>query len=255
MATLETNDANLYYEIHGQGPPVLLAHGVGGNHASWYQQVPVLSANYQVIAIDHRGFGNSTDPSGAARSRFVDDLISLLDHLEIEQVILIAQSMGGGTCSGFASRCPQRVRALVLADTLVGMQQPAEISELMTSVRAKTDNLSQLERVLGARFRAEHPNEALLYQQIASFNKYVLKTLPGRLPDTCAAEQLAATGSPCLFIAGSDDILFPPEAIRAFQQRVTGSAYVEIPQAGHSAYFEKPAEFNAAVVNFLNSID
>jgi len=222
---------------------------------TWYQQVPVFSHSHRVVVIDHRGFGNSTDPANVGRTRFVDDLTALLDHLQIERATLLAQSMGGGTCSGFASRHPQRVRALVLADTLVGMEEPDEITEFMVEVRAETGNLSQLERVLGARFRSEHPSEALLYSQLASFNTYVLKTLPGKLPDSCTADQLSTSGIPCLFIVGSEDILFPPRAIRAFQQRVAGSSLVEIPNAGHSAYFEKPGEFNRAVLEFLGNLD
>src|SRR5687767_11320806 len=70
----------LYYEVHGEGRPVVFAHGMGGNHASWFQQVPVFAQHHMVVTFDHRGFGNSREVEGGAdRSRFVGDLKDLLD--------------------------------------------------------------------------------------------------------------------------------------------------------------------------------
>ena len=94
----------LYYEVHGEGPSVVFAHGLGGNHASWFQQVPFFARSYQVVTFDHRGFGNSRDVAGGAdRPRFVEDLKDLLDHLDITKAALVGQSMGGATCAG--GRC------------------------------------------------------------------------------------------------------------------------------------------------------
>ena len=77
MPTASINDIELYYEVSGQGPPMVLAHGVGGNHASWWQQVSYFTRWYQVVTFDHRGFGNSGDiPEGPGQSAFVDDLRS-----------------------------------------------------------------------------------------------------------------------------------------------------------------------------------
>jgi len=254
MPTAEINAAQLYWESHGEGPALVFAHGIGGNHASWHRQVPVFASAYRVILFDHRGFGNSTDPQGLGRAAFIDDLERLLDHLGIDRAILVAQSMGGGTCAGFTVRHPRRVRALVLADTLVGLEEPAEIRARMAEVRSRTADLPQLERVLGARFRAEHPADALLYAQIASFNRYRLKTLPGTLAQTFTPARLAATGVPILYVVGSEDILFPADIVRTIQQQVAGSRLVEIAGAGHSAYFERAQEFNEAVLEFLREI-
>ena len=102
MPYATTDDGvKLYFEEVGEGTPIVFAHGVGGNHASWFYQVAPFSENYQTVVFDHRGFGNSRDPGGPGRSRFVEDLHALLDHLAIEKAVLVAQSMGGGTCSVF----------------------------------------------------------------------------------------------------------------------------------------------------------
>ena len=86
MPRLAVAGADLYYESHGSGPAIVLAHGVGGNHAIWFNQVAEFSRTHRVITFDHRGFGNSTDPDGVGRSAYSDDLAALLDHLEERRV-------------------------------------------------------------------------------------------------------------------------------------------------------------------------
>src|SRR3981081_4918068 len=123
MPTARINGVDLYYEIHGAGPTVVLSHGVGSNHLHWWQQVPVWSKHLQVITFDHRGFGLSMD-DGRGLSAFVDDLIGLLDHLEIRRTALVGQSMGGFTVAGVASRQPERISALVLSSSSAGLVGP-----------------------------------------------------------------------------------------------------------------------------------
>jgi len=254
MPFVDCEGGELYYEEYGEGPTLILAHGVGGNHASWYHQVVVFSKNYRVVPFDHRGFGKSTDRKGLGRSAFVDDLTRLVDHLEADKVVLIAQSMGGGASLGFTCRHPDRVGALVLADTLVGFKEPEDIRDDMARVRRETESLSQVERVLGPKIREIEPEKALLYTQIAGFNATNRKTLKGSFDPLYAPEELAATGVPVLFIVGLDDVLFPPKAIKAVQKRVKGSFLVEIAGSGHSAYYESPTEFNDSVLSFLQAV-
>ncbi len=255
MPTAPVTGIGLYYEVHGDGPPVVFAHGIGGNHASWYHQVPAFRERYTVVTFDHRAFGNShDDPAGEGRSRFVDDLEGLLDHLGFERTVLVAQSMGGGTCSGFTVRNPQRVRALVLADTLVGLEEPPEIKAAMDEVRKATSKLAQLERVLGPKFRSQEPACTQLYSSIASFHAATRLNLAGQLPTRPSAEDLAATGVPILFLVGEDDVLMPAAQVTAFQRLVAGSKLVVVPNAGHSVYFEAPDAFNDAVLGFLAEV-
>ena len=88
------NGIEFYYESHGGGPAIAFAHGAGGNHLSWWQQIPAFSSGYRCITFDHRGWGASVEPPGGpGRKAFVEDLKQLLDHLNIERTFLIAQSM------------------------------------------------------------------------------------------------------------------------------------------------------------------
>jgi 3-oxoadipate enol-lactonase len=251
MPYIERGESRLYYESHGEGTPILFAHGVGGNHASWFNQIPTLSKAYRCVVFDHRGFGNSTDVEKKGRAGFLDDATALLDALNIEQTILVGQSMGGGTCLALVCADPGRALALVLCDTLVGMKLPEEIRPYMVEVEAATEGLSQAERVLGAQTRAREPERTLLYLQIASFNATNVRTLKGHMPPR-TPEELAATGVPTLFLAGGDDNLFPPHAIKCVHKHVPGSRYVEIEGVGHSAYFEAPHAFNQKLLEFFN---
>jgi len=253
MAFLDNQGSQLYYERHGAGPALILAHGIGGNHAAWYQQILALSQSYEVITFDHRGFGRSTDPAQRGRSAFVEDLEALVDHLNLPRFALIGQSMGGGTCVGYVARHPQRVAALVLADTLQGLVESPRASEIMNQARAATAELGQLERVLSEATRAQRPMIALLYSQLASFNAASRSSLRGEFAPLLAPEALAQLKIPTLFIAGQHDLLFPPAAIQEMHQRVQGSFYIEVSDAGHSAYFEQPAAFNDSILTFLQA--
>jgi 3-oxoadipate enol-lactonase len=252
MPTAPIDGVDLYYEVHGEGSPVVLSHGIGGNHASWYQQIGPFAERYRVVVFDHRAFGRSyADPAADARSRFVDDFEALLDHLDIPKTAIVAQSMSGGTAAGFTVRRPERVSALVLADTLVGMDEPLEVKEAMAPIREATANLSQLERVLGDGFRRDNPVGTGLYAAIASFNVANRTNLKGKYERLVSPEDLSATGVPILFLAGLEDKLYPPDQVASFQKHVAGSRFTVIPNAGHSVYFEQPQAFNKAVLDFL----
>ena len=253
MPYFTSGQSRLYYDDIGEGPAVILAHGVGGNHASWFNQVPTLSARYRTIAIDHRAFGNSEDVEGIGASGYVDDLARLFDELKLDRAYLVAQSMGGGTCAGFTCRFPERVAGLVHADSLAGIVLPAPWDEQLKALNTANDGLSQAERVLGPIIRETDPERTYLYLQIASFNSVTRKTLKGQM-EKWSPQTLAATGVPVMFVAGEHDVLCPPALLRIVHEAVPGSRFEVIAGAGHSAYFEAPDAFNPLLLGFLDSL-
>ncbi len=251
MATIPVAGGELYYSDRGEGPLIVLAHGIGGNHAVWYKQIAALSRSYRVVAFDHRGFGLSRDESGAGRSAFVHDLLALLDHLGADKAVLVGQSMGAGTCISFAGLHPGRVAALVIASSLHALIEPDDVAKIMDAARDATNDLPQLERVVSADFRRDNAVESLLYTEFSSFNRTNRKSLAGAWPLLQTPEALGALGLPILFLAAGMDVVFPIEATRLMQSRVAGSFLAEIEGAGHSAFFEKPNEFNDSLLSFL----
>ena len=160
--------------------------------------------------------------------------------------------MGGGTMITFAHQHPDRVAGLVIADSLHALVESSDVERLMNAAREATSNLSQLERVLGKHYVEENPEAALLYQQLNSFNNTDRSNLTGQYAKTkVSPDALASLKAPIMFLAGQDDILFPIEAIRLVQEQVTDSFIVEFDNCGHSAFFEKPIEFNDSLLSFL----
>ncbi|WNC71347.1 alpha/beta hydrolase [Thalassotalea psychrophila] len=252
MSILEINSNQFYYEVHGEGEAVVLAHGLGGNHVTWYQQVAVLAKAYKVITFDHRGFGSSTDNDKLGRAGFVSDLLALLDHLNIDKAALVGQSMGGGTAINFANKYPERVAGLVIADSLHGLVESDDVAKIMDQARLNTKDLTQLERVLGEAYRNENQAGTVLYQQINSFNATDKSNLVGDYaPDKIPPQELANLGIPVMFISGQDDILFPIDAVRLVQEQIANSFIVEFDNCGHSAFYERAQEFNDSVLSFL----
>jgi pimeloyl-ACP methyl ester carboxylesterase len=253
------NGIDFYYEEHGSGPPVVFAHGAGGNHAIWYQQVPFFARSWRTITFDHRGFGHSDDTNGLGRGSFVDDLLGLLDHLGISKASLVVQSMGGLSGMGMAVQHPERVSALVMADTLAGITLDGDLGERQRRNAEATRDLPQLDRVVSKSLPYRDPAKAELYLQVASFNKdnaTRLQPNPGAKalePLTLDQVKTAARSVPMLFLVGAEDILQPPDIVRAASRMVPNARYACVPDAGHSVYFEQPAVFNFEVERFLLS--
>src|SRR5712691_4299966 len=183
MPSARINGIDLYYEVHGEGPALVLAHGAGGSHLSWWQQVPVLSQHFRCVTFDHRCFGMSRDVSnGPGPKAFVEDLRQLLDHLGIQKAALAGQSMGGWTVLGFASAYPERATALVLCDTTGGMDDPDVVREFARLRETTRGDLTQvLKRAVSAEFPTRDPSRAFFYQQISALNVHVPPTLTGAM--------------------------------------------------------------------------
>ncbi len=268
MASAVVNGTDLYYEEHGAGPAVVFAHGAGGNHLSWWQQVPVFSRKYRCVTFDHRGWGLSLDGQQAGPAAFVEDLRGLLDHLGIERAALVAQSMGGLTCLSFAIAHPQRVWALVMGNTFAGMRGTVWLAadeELRARAHAVWDRRRRdgVRRALAPGFARREREKAFLYRQIRLLNEegpnhlrteeQVMRARAlERDPGVAASRQaLAAIRAPVLFIGGEHDEVMPPSLMEVACRLIPGSRMVVVPEAGHSVYFEKPDTFNRITLEFL----
>jgi 3-oxoadipate enol-lactonase len=258
MPVLTTNGCDLYYELHGQGPAIVFGHGAAGNHLSWFQQVPFFRDRYTCVTFDHRGFGRSLDPRPPEqRPRYDEDLAALIDHLGLAEVRLVAQSMGGWTCLGYAVTHPERVRALVMADTAGGLTSP-ELEAAREAARARTGRPTLLQGAISQKFRERNPVGAFLYEQIQGLNPPRDPAPAGGGPTlgrlSVTAEQAAALRVPVLFVEGEDDVLIPPEVIRVAQRMIPGARLAMVADAGHSVYFERPDEFNRIVDAFFAEV-
>jgi 3-oxoadipate enol-lactonase len=254
MPHTRINGIELYYEVHGEGPALVLAHGGGGNHLSWWQNVPELSRHYRCVTFDHRGFGDSHDiANGPGANAFVEDLHQLLDHLGIERAAVVGQSMGGWTVLGFAVAYPARVSTLVLCDTGAGVDDPEIVRELSSIRETGKGNLAQiLTRAYAADFPRRDPMRHFLYQQISGLNGHVpSKLLPMLIGLKHRLDAIVEKRIPTMLIVGEEDALASPRVMELIAGKIPNSRFVKVPGAGHSVYFERPTEFNRLLLDFL----
>jgi pimeloyl-ACP methyl ester carboxylesterase len=261
MPYLERPGARIYYEVSGGGPALVFAHGLGGNHLSWWQQVPAFQDRYTCVVFAHRGFAPSTEePGGPGGAAFADDLEALIDELGLEDVRLVAQSMGGWTCLAYSLRHPGRVRALVMCDTTGTLNHPgfAAIYAARPPGREQALFGRGIHPAAGERMAAEQPALHYLYWQInhlaSGLDKEALRRQLVEMRTT-PPEALAALRMPVLCIAGEEDVVIAPESVRLLAETVPNGRFVQVPRAGHSVYFERADVFNEALGAFLDEID
>ena len=254
MPKASLNGFDLYYESHGEGPAIVFAHGRGGNHLSWWRQVALFSKGYQCVTFDHRGWGSSVDtPDGPGLSAFVEDLRHLLDHLELDRAFLVAQSMGGLTCLGFALAYPHRSLGLVLGDTTGGIGD-SKVVDLLQDVHPPDH---ALRRALSPSFLEAHPDLAFLFQEVGQLNPEMpLNAVSSffRDPSGPQAAELAQLGVPTLLIVGQEDLIFPVNVMQEAQKLLPNSRLEIVPGAAHSTHFEQPETFNRLVGEFFAGI-
>ncbi len=254
MPLARINGIEIYYEVHGEGPALVLAHGGGGSHLSWWQNVPALAQRFRCVTFDHRGFGASHDVAdGPGANAFVEDLRQLLDHLGIQRAALAGQSMGGWTVLGLAAAAPDRVSALMLCDTHAGMDDPdveREQAKLRELTKGGLSNV--LTRAYAADFPTRDPVRCFLYQQITGLNTHVpANLLPRLIKLKNRYAPVVDWRIPTMLLVGEEDAIIPATVMEMMAHRIPQARFVKVPGAGHSVYFEKPDEFNRIVTDFL----
>ena len=254
----------LYYEVSGSGPGLLFAHGLGGNHLSWWQQVAHFATRYTCVSFAHRGFAPSSAIVGSPDpADYAGDLAALIDHLNLADVRLVGQSMGGWTVLEYAIANPTKVKALILSSTSGtldrcgcdpsgGATYDAWAKDAEAKVGAALANGIHPAMGIGAAERS--PALHLLYVSIdtmaGTLDKEKVRAGLRRTAQR-RLEELKDFRVPTLLIAGGQDIVFPSFLASAIAAVLPcGQAHL-IPHAGHSPYFEEAATFNRLVEAFL----
>src|SRR6516225_2937393 len=217
---LERPGCRVYYEITGSGPPLIFAHGLGSSHLTWWQQVPHFIDRYTCVTFAHRGYPPGSEIGVPDPQDFADDLVALIEHLQLPDVRLVAQSKGGWTAIEYILANPQhKVRALVLASTCGTIHKPS--IPLADPQRLTEWN----ERAAAARANTTRP------------------------PDV-----LRGISIPVLFITGGEDTTYPPFLSDALAPLMPNARVEQVPDSGHSVYFQRATVFNGLLDNFLSKV-
>ena len=259
MPLVNLGSATLDYEMEGQGPVILFAHGAGGNRLSWWQQVPYFMDRYSCVTFSHPGYGRSSWIGDVSdRINYSDVLLKLMDHLEIERAVLVAQSMGGWTCLPIAVRLPERVAALFMASTPGNLRTP-EINQAREANRERLEELRQsweersdgsFNPALGERCYTEQPGMHYLYSAIQGLNQ----PRASRLEIDITPEEMSCYLTPTMYITGTEDVVLPSSVIAAAAAVTPGAHFERVPETGHSIYFERPDVFNSLLSSFLSTV-
>lgn len=254
-----------YFTVHGpdSGWPIVFIHGFPFSSQQWEPQVEPLKADYHVVTYDLRGHGHTPSGRGPLMIEFlVDDLIELLDHLELKRVTLCGLSMGGYIALRAVDRHPERVHGLILCDTRSGQDDNEARLKRAGAIRGiRADGMEALaDKLMPALFSedaiaSEGAGVAAIREQIEATDPdgacQALGAMACRLDLT---DKLGAIATPTLIIVGADDGITPPADAQQLRDGIPNAQLVEIPDAGHVSSLSQPDAFNAAVLNFLGSL-
>jgi 3-oxoadipate enol-lactonase len=257
---IRTNGVRLVGDDVGRGDPVLFVHAFPVNRRMWAPQVEALSANYRCLTVDLRGFGESDVPTGPYSLDVVAaDLAGLLDALRLERVTLVGLSMGGYLAFAFWRRYADRLRALVLANTRAAadteatrasreaLAQLAEGEGLAPVVTAQLPRLLSPTAPPALREWVRDMIEEATPQGVAA----ALRAMAAR-PDS--SDILPTIACPTLVIAGAADTVIPGAEMEAMARQIPEATFAKLEGAGHLSNLEAPAEFTAALRDFLDGL-
>lgn len=271
IRSVEVDGQRIAYLDQGQGPPVILVHGLGGTLWNWEYQQAALSASHRVLTLDLIGSGYSDKPDIDYRpEELVESLRGFMDRLAIERASLVGNSMGAGVVAAMALAHPSRVDRLVLiggfpsgvrdklgntfVKTAVESRAPVWLVELGNWLAGR----GMTRRVLG-----EIVHDQSLLTSAVIERSYRNRTRPGLIPPLIRltrnldlweqgdALRLHEIRQPTLVLWGREDRVFAPAVGRELHHRIVGSRFELIPEAGHMPQWERPEAVNAILLDFL----
>ena len=257
-----SGDAELAVEVRGEGAAVLFVHGFPLDRTMWRHQVAALG-RWKRIAPDLRGVGASTAPAeGYSMTRYADDLVAVLDALGVRQTAVCGLSMGGYIVFELLRRHPDRVKAIILADTRAEADS-AEAKRARDELAALA--LAQGQDAVAARLlpkllgRSTHSAQPEVVGQVREMIRRVsvpgmvgaLRAMRDRFDST---ETLRAVLVPTLVLVGSEDQIVTPAAAQAMATRVPGAHFAIIPAAGHLPPLEQPLATGRVLTDFLEAV-
>jgi pimeloyl-ACP methyl ester carboxylesterase len=227
----------VHYEVSGEGPAVVLIHGLSGSGRWWTHNVPVLAHRFQVYNIDVVGFGRSRGQRLALREAG-GWLVEWLQVVGITQAHLVGHSMGGYIATEVAATTPERVRRLVLVDALVLPMGPGLVRHALDLARAfRYMSLNFFPVLLGDVLRAGSRTMWRATREVLSAD---------------LSHRLDAVRAKTMVVWGERDTLLDPQLGRELADRLARACFVCVEGAGHNPMWDRPHRFNELLLDFLS---
>lgn len=233
------NDIQMYYEIHGEGAPLMLLHGGLGNTGHWQDQVPALSGHYRVIAVDSRGHGRSTlTEQPISYALMASDVLAFMDYMEIGKAHVLGWSDGGIIGLHLAIHDPERVQKVI---AFGASYNPSGVRHDVMENQRFQDYIQSA----AGEYQALSPDPTQWDAFMQNIGQ-MWATEPN-----FDAEALESITVPVLVLSGADEEAILPEHLQEMAELIPASELLLLPGTGHFANWEKPDAFNAAVLEFL----
>lgn len=259
MPVMITDRTSIDYDVHGDGPPLVLIGGLGFGRWAWFKQVPALSRHFRVITFDIRGEVDLRE----GVSDLAREVVALLEHLRIGKAHVLGTSLGGFVAQELALKRPDLVDRLVLICTSYGGRGPESMSPQALAAMFGWGSLTPegaarrgLEAATADAYRAGRPEEfeQILRARLAdspSLATYSRQATAGSRFDT--SREVEDIFAPTLVIHGSDDRYVPVANAVALAEALPDAELKVLEDAGHLVFIEKSAEVNRRVIAFLKA--
>jgi aminoacrylate hydrolase len=260
MPKADIGDAEIYYEIHGDGPPLMLVPGLGGGGAFWAKQVPEFARHFRTIIHDHRGAGQSTH----SRIRYsveqmASDALLLMDRLGVASAHYVGHSTGGAIGQVIAQDHPERLRSLVLSATWGGkdpyFRRCFETRrEILTTLGVESYGRASMLVLAPPWWIAANDARVADMAKALAVNNPPLEVMVSRIDAIMAFDRRAGLGrirTPTLVIVARDDAVTPLHLSEELAERIPGARRVVLDRGGHFVPIILPGAYNAEVLAFL----
>jgi pimeloyl-ACP methyl ester carboxylesterase len=269
MPFVRTDDrVKLYYEEHGEGTPLVLAYGIGGNADLWDTNRDALAANHRLVLWEPRGHARSDSPADPAKysfARWTLDLKAVLDRLRITKAHVGGLSLGAGIATRFTLRFPGRVRSLLVTNSSSAAGLPLSVDHLLMRAQSIKVTLDQGMDAMAEFSMASNPNVrerlALDPSTKDEFYAYYRRLTPVGYANALRAllamdhitDQLPTIRVPTLLIGGDRDPSLAP--MKVMHKKIRGSKLIVLSPASHFANRDQPEAWNRAALAFLGNVD
>ena len=258
MPTVSIGNENIYYERAGSGVPLVLMHSLGTSSALWVEQFEHWRNTYDVIAMDARGHGGSTNVGGVSIENIAADLINLLKQLDVLPAHFVGISMGGMICSRLHELSPKAVRSLVISGSLAtagptGAQKADGLEARIRSISLMEYGRLYAEKTLlptTATAKHEALSASIGRMEQASY----IQTVRSIFTDD-VSHCMKKMAVPALVLVGRQDQRTPVTLAKDIAALIEGSELVILEEAAHLANLDNPHAFEAAVDAFLRRIE
>lgn len=265
MTEYRTSGGFIAHDDIGGGPndPVVLLHAFPLNSRMWAPQTQALAEHARMVSPDYPGFGNSPHPPAQPDVRYYAERVrEFLDGLKLDSVVLGGLSMGGYVAFACLRLFPERVSALILANTRPDPDdKDARETRRETARQVAEGGVEVLPKVLMQRLLA--PGTLQNKKDVVeSVHAMILESSPDGVVAALGAmrerpdstDLLGEIDVPTLVIGGAEDAISTPEVMGDMAQKIPNSRHVTLQGAGHLSNLEAPDKFNTALLDFLTEI-